>query len=94
MSFQGRDLFKDVGRGFHNLKSANSSIVIANRRYITLSLIFALILSGGCVSDDVDQQGTLFHYQQSLANQGPQQRIDTEGTGLWGCLNRSLRSRT
>lgn len=82
MSFQGRDLFEDVGRGFHILKSAKTLIVIAKSSYITLSLILALILSGGCVSDEVDQQGSLFHYQQSLANQGPQQRMDTEGRDL------------
>ncbi len=82
MSFQGRDLFKNVGRGFHASKAANIFSVIANRYYITFLLMFALILSGGCVSDEVDQQGTLFYYQQSLANQGPQQRMDTEGQDL------------
>jgi len=33
----------------------------------------------GCVSDEVDDQSILASYQQTLAEQGPQQRADTEG---------------
>jgi len=33
----------------------------------------------GCVSDEVDEQGVIAFYQQTLANQGPQARADTEG---------------
>jgi len=33
----------------------------------------------GCVSDKVDDKGVLASYQQTLAEQGPQRRADTEG---------------
>jgi outer membrane protein len=81
MRFQGRDLLIYVCRSFQVTKTAGISIVNTSI-YVTFSLIFALILSGGCVSEEVEQQGALFHYQQSLANQGPQKRIDNEGQDM------------
>ena len=81
MRFQGRDLLIYVCRRFQVTKTAGISIVNTSI-YVTFSLIFALILSGGCVSEEVEQQGALFHYQQSLANQGPQKRIDNEGQDM------------
>jgi outer membrane protein len=87
MSFHGRDLLRYVRRSFQASKTADIFIAITSRYYIIFSLIFALILSGGCVSDEVEQRGTLFHYQQTLANQGPQERIDADGRDMDQPLN-------
>jgi outer membrane protein TolC len=45
-------------------------------------ILFILLITqlGGCVSDEVDKQSALVSYQQTLSYQGPQQRVDTEGT--------------
>ena len=45
---------------------------------ILLSSIVILSVTG-CVSDKVDSRSTVQSYQKSLADQGPQQRLDTEG---------------
>ncbi len=50
-----------------------------NRIFISLFLFSAIIQFSGCVSDNVDDQSVLKSYQQALADQGPQQRLDTEG---------------
>ena len=48
----------------------------------TILLIFMLFLFTGCVSDKVGDESIVTSYQQSLADQGPQQRVDTEGQDL------------
>ncbi|MFZ2145650.1 MAG: TolC family protein [Sedimentisphaerales bacterium] len=47
-----------------------------------LSSVLCILLIAqlaGCVSDKVDDKGVLNSYQQTLAEQGPQRRADTEG---------------
>ncbi len=47
-----------------------------------LSFVLCILLIAqlaGCVSDEVDDKGVLTSYQQTLAEQGPQRRADTEG---------------
>ena len=44
-----------------------------------LSVILLMVPVAGCVSDKVDVQSILASYQQTLSDQGPQQRADTEG---------------
>ncbi|MHC4558431.1 MAG: TolC family protein [Planctomycetota bacterium] len=48
------------------------------------NLIVLFVFSGifqlvGCVSDEADEQSVLTSYQKTLSDQGPQQRVDTEG---------------
>ncbi|MBC8470376.1 MAG: TolC family protein [Planctomycetes bacterium] len=45
-------------------------------------VLFVLLIAhlGGCVSDEVDERSALASYQQVLADKGPQQRADMEGT--------------
>jgi outer membrane protein len=46
-------------------------------------LMFVIVLLTGCVSDEInDQNNVVFSYQQTLADQGPQQRVDTEGKNM------------
>ena len=48
--------------------------------YFILTLVFpSVIFLAGCVSDKMDEKSVLVSYQQMLAEQGPQQRVDTEG---------------
>lgn len=43
------------------------------------SLLFCLMVPlGGCVSDRVDEDALLSSYQKTLADQGPQKRVDSE----------------
>ena len=47
-----------------------------------LSSVLCILLIAqlaGCVSDEVEDKGIITSYQQTLAEQGPQQRVDTEG---------------
>jgi len=47
-----------------------------------LSFVLGVLLIAqlaGCISDEVEDKGILNSYQQTLAEQGPQQRADTEG---------------
>ena len=54
-------------------------ITVANCRNLRFLLaIFLMAHIAGCVSDKVDDQGVLSRYQQTLSDQGPQQRADTE----------------
>ena len=46
---------------------------------IVVTAILVIISVAGCVSDKVNDQGVFTSYQQRLANQGPQERIDTKG---------------
>ena len=48
-------------------------------RLITLTLLAALC---GCVSSKVDESGSLAEFQQRRATQGPQVRLDTDGTDV------------
>ncbi len=50
------------------------------RNLIIVLTVLLIALLTGCVSDEVDEQGVLVSYQQTLSDQGPQQRADTEGT--------------
>jgi len=47
--------------------------------FCPLFSVVCLLAMLGCVSDEVDDQSILASYQQTLAEQGPQQRADTEG---------------
>ncbi len=47
--------------------------------FCPLFSVVCLLAMLGCVSDEVDDQSVLASYQQTLAEQGPQQRADTEG---------------
>lgn len=50
--------------------------------FIVLLVFFAVFQLAGCISDKVSEQSTLTSYQQTLADQGPQERADTEGRDL------------
>ena len=53
---------------------------VANYGNLNVLLVILLIAQlAGCVSDEVDDQGVLASYQQTLADRGPQRRTDTEG---------------
>ena len=54
-------------------KTKNFSIVL---------LISLMLLQAGCVSDKVEDDNIVTTYQKFLAEQGPQQRVDTEGKDL------------
>ena len=60
-------------------KQQTTHIIYKNRICIWLFLFSVIILFSGCVSDKVDEQSDLTFYQRALADQGPQQRVDTEG---------------
>lgn len=47
--------------------------------FCPLFSVICLLAMLGCVSDEVDDKGIITSYQQTLAEQGPQQRADTEG---------------
>ena len=47
--------------------------------FCPLFSVVCLLAMLGCVSDEVDDKGIITSYQQTLAEQGPQQRADTEG---------------
>jgi outer membrane protein len=53
--------------------------IVKNRVYVAIFIFLAIFQFAGCVSDKVDQKSDLAFYQQTLANQGPQKRVDTEG---------------
>ena len=50
---------------------------IDGSRLMALTVVTALC---GCVSDKVSEEGPIVDYQQLRAAQGPQARVDTEGT--------------
>ncbi len=74
-------------QGAPQVKSQSSACLTAKSGYRLSVLcplscvLFVLLIAqlGGCVSDEVDEQGALASYQQALADKGPQQRADTEG---------------
>ena len=47
--------------------------------FCPLFSVVCLLAMLGCVSDEVEDKGIITSYQQTLAEQGPQQRADTEG---------------
>ena len=79
MRIQGRVIILNIARNLHALKRADISMAVVNPICIAFLWMFTPLLLTGCVSDKVNQDGTLFYYQQILANRGPQQRIDAEG---------------
>jgi len=58
-------------------KSKNLLSVLCLLFSIPCLLLIAQL--AGCVSDEVDDQGILYSYQQALSDRGPQQRVDIEG---------------
>ena len=70
--------------GAPEVKSQSSGCLTAKSGYLLsvfcpLScVLFILLIAqlGGCVSDEVDEQGTLASYQQTLSDEGPQKRAD------------------
>ena len=57
----------------------NSTAIAGCRNSVVLLVLFVMLQLTGCVSDKVDEQSDLTSYQQMLADQGPQERADTEG---------------
>lgn len=81
MSIQGR--FHDSGRIRKPLDFRGSVVCVAARHTgIVILLVFYTVLLTGCVSDKIEDQSFLVSYQQTLADLGPQERVDTEGKDL------------
>ena len=79
MSFDVRKIYLGSSQN-HNAQRQPIAIAEAMyRNYIVLMVFFTVFLLAGCVSDKADEQSVLTSYQQTLADQGPQQRTDTEG---------------
>jgi len=57
----------------------NSTAIAGLGNSVALLVLFVMFQIAGCVSDRVDEQSSLISYQQTLADQGPQERADTEG---------------
>jgi len=57
----------------------DSTAVAGCQNSVVLLVLFVMFQLTGCVSDKVDEQSSLISYQQTLADQGPQERADTEG---------------
>jgi len=53
-----------------------------HRNLLVFLVVCMLAQLAGCVSDEVGDREILTSYQQALADQGPQQRVDTEGQDL------------
>ncbi len=72
------------GRNGNPSKQSHSAVYViaTNSIFITLFLLLTIFQLTGCVSDKVDGQNVLTSYQRALSNQGPQQRVDTEGRNL------------
>ncbi len=71
----------------HNRKDHHqgrfAAITITRQKLVlTLWVFFAGLQLSGCVSDKVEVEDTLAPYQQLLADEGPQWRVDTEGRDL------------
>jgi len=47
--------------------------------FLVLSVLSGVFQLAGCISDEADEQHVLTSYQKTLADEGPQQRADTEG---------------
>ena len=60
--------------------SSKGNAVLFNGDLIAVLLVILMMVPvAGCVSDRVDDQSILASYQQTLSDQGPQRRVDTEG---------------
>ncbi|MHC4625843.1 MAG: TolC family protein [Planctomycetota bacterium] len=57
----------------------NSTDIAGCRDSVVLLMLLVVFQLTGCVSDKVEEQGRVSFYQQTLADQGPQKRADTEG---------------
>jgi len=68
---------KSQSIGYLTAKSDCLLSVLCNLSCVLFILLMAQL--SGCVSDEVDEQGAVVSYQQTLSYQGPQQRADTEG---------------
>jgi outer membrane protein TolC len=79
MSFDVRHSFYDCNENPKTQKQSTISAISENKDFVLLLLFLAVFELAGCVSDKVDEQGDLGFYQRTLANEGPQPRIDTEG---------------
>lgn len=79
MSIQGR--FRSSGFIQKSIDSIRSDVFSAdtNTSFIFTLVFCAGFLLAGCVSDKMDEKSVLASYQRILADQGPQQRLDTEG---------------
>ena len=64
--------------GYGNPYLLRNSTAVAGRRNSVVLLVLCVVFQlTGCVSDKVEDQGSLGFYQQILADQGPQKRADT-----------------
>jgi outer membrane protein len=71
---------------FSNVRNAPAkrlSLKMTTLRTVFFNLLLVLILLvAGCVSDKVHEQNPVISYQKTLAEQGPQKRVDTNGENL------------
>ena len=79
MNFNMGHFSYDYNENSKEQKQSKISIISRNKSFITLLLFLTIFQLAGCVSDKVEEQGILTSYQQALAEQGPQQRVDTAG---------------
>jgi outer membrane protein TolC len=82
MNFDVSDFSFSCNNNPSKQKQTTIYVIVSYRNFISLFLFSAIFQLAGCVSDKVDEQSDLTFYQRSIANQGPQQRIDTEGRNL------------
>jgi len=67
-------LFSNHSNPVTEVRSQKSEV-----RVCPLFSVLCLLAMLGCVSDEVEDKGIITSYQQTLAEQGPQRRADTEG---------------
>jgi outer membrane protein TolC len=79
MNFDASPPSYDCNENPKEQKQSTISAIFRNKNFILPLLLLAAFQLAGCVSDKVDEQGTLASYQCALADRGPQQRVDTEG---------------
>lgn len=82
MSFDVRHF--SFGGNRNPIGRKQSTVVTATdcRDFVVLLVFSAVFQLAGCISDKVSEQSALTSYQQTLADQGPQERVDTEGRDL------------
>ncbi len=70
---------------FSNHSNPGTPEVRYQKSEVRVGLLFSVLCIlliaqlAGCVSDEVEDKGIITSYQETLAEQGPQQRADTEG---------------
>ena len=79
MNFNMGHFSYDYNENSKEQKQSKIFIISRNKSFVTLLLFLTIFQLAGCVSDKVEEQGILTSYQQALAEQGPQQRVDTAG---------------